>query len=128
MITVRLPFPPSVNRYYRSIDRGRVLISEEGRVYAQAVRVVALTQCLPMLRGPFAINVISHPPDYRGRDLDNLWKALLDSLAKAGVIENDKYCQEQHHRWGTVIKPTGLVIVQLKRSPDLKRGETTLPS
>ena len=28
-------------------------------------------------------------PDNRARDLDNLWKVLLDSLSKAKIIEDD---------------------------------------
>ena len=85
-----LPWPPSLNRYYRhTAIRGqpRTLISEDGREYRRRVqRIVG-----PVLahRGRLAVSVLACPPDHRARDLDNTSKALLDALTHAGVWGDD---------------------------------------
>ena len=85
-----LPWPPSLNRYYRhTAIRGqpRTLISEDGREYRRRVqRIVG-----PVLahRGRLAVSVLACPPDRRARDLDNTSKALLDALTHAGVWDDD---------------------------------------
>ncbi len=95
MFSVKLPFPPTVNTYYRMVKMGnfnRMLISERGRDYAQAVAIIIR----PMIAGgPYPLlqelSVTIHvtPPDRRIRDLDNLNKAIFDSLTKAGVWKDD---------------------------------------
>lgn len=39
--------------------------------------------------GSLGIVILASPPDRRRRDLDNILKALLDSIAFAGVVEDD---------------------------------------
>lgn len=94
MIALELPWPPSVNRYWRAITRGpmagRVLISREGRQYRENVRAHVMS--LPaqaMLTGRLRVVIEATPPDRRTRDLDNVLKAPLDALTHAGVIEDD---------------------------------------
>ena len=41
------------------------------------------------LTGRLAIEIQAFPPDNRRRDLDNILKALLDSITHARVIEDD---------------------------------------
>jgi crossover junction endodeoxyribonuclease RusA len=90
-----LPFPPSVNHYWRSIGRGRVIISEAGRRYREAVRQVVAPQ-LQLADGggmkkPPRLGVLlsAMPPDDRRRDLDNMLKAPLDAMKHAGAYEDD---------------------------------------
>lgn len=91
-VTIRLPWPPSVNTYWRSVGRGRVLISERGRAYRQAV-ALAVRERWPGLRQPtrerLTLSIYACPPDRRARDLDNLPKAILDALTRAGVWQDD---------------------------------------
>jgi len=85
-----LPWPPSVNRYWRH-DRGRTHISAEGRRYRMDVWAIVLehgARDLP-LRGDVRVMIRAHPPDRRRRDLDNLAKAVLDALEFARVLEDD---------------------------------------
>jgi len=93
MLILNLPWPPSVNHYWRSITRGklagRVLISQQGRKYrAQVLRDVMPLRLSPPT-GRLAVHVDAFPPDNRRRDLDNIGKALLDALTHAGVITDD---------------------------------------
>jgi crossover junction endodeoxyribonuclease RusA len=89
-VLLEVPFPPSVNSYYRSIRRGRIcqsILSEKGREYALSV----LEKIGPQkpLQGRLAVSVELFPPDRRKRDLDNYMKSLLDALTKIGVWEDD---------------------------------------
>lgn len=87
-----LPFPPSVNRYWRHVGP-RVLISREGRSYRERVRsLLAASRVTPdthSFRGRIDMTVTLHPPDRRPRDIDNPMKSLLDALEHAGVYEDD---------------------------------------
>lgn len=90
---ISLPWPPSVNTYWRSIMKGplagRVLLSEKGREYRKRVAEQVLLQRVPRLEGKLAVWIHAMPPDRRARDLDNLPKGVLDSLVHAGVIRDD---------------------------------------
>lgn len=88
MITLSLPWPPSVNHYYRRVGNA-TLISREGRRYRDHVAREVLKAGSPHVSGRLAVRIIASPPDNRRRDLDNLQKALLDALAKAGAFDDD---------------------------------------
>lgn len=94
MTTITLPWPPSTNRYWRSVG-GRVLISRDGRQYradvariAAAGRTRGLVPRLP-LADRLAVTIVAAPPDRRRRDLDNLLKSLLDALTHACIWFDD---------------------------------------
>lgn len=84
--TLLLPYPPSVNHYWRTF-RGRTLVSKEGREYRS--KIVAALGIRKPLQGDIAIKIDVYPPDKRRRDLDNVLKSLLDGLAHGGVYEDD---------------------------------------
>lgn len=87
-----LPWPPSLNTYYRSLNKGplagRVLISEKGRDYRAHVQML-VRGVNAFVGGRIKIELGAYPPDKRARDLDNLLKCVLDSLQEARIIEND---------------------------------------
>ncbi|WP_294768603.1 RusA family crossover junction endodeoxyribonuclease [uncultured Rhodoferax sp.] len=88
-IELTLPWPPTVNTYYRTVN-GAMLISERGRKYAKAVADQVLIQRgAKQLAGRLNVHIVAMPPDRRKRDLDNLFKGVLDSLTKAGVWLDD---------------------------------------
>lgn len=88
MPTIELPWPPSVNHYWRMV-RGRFYVSGEGVAYRKEV-TRRVGEC-DTLKGRLAVEILLYPPDRRKRDIDNVCKAVLDSLAHAGAYEND--CQ-----------------------------------
>jgi len=109
-IDLVLPWPPSVNRYWRHVD-GRTLISREGRRYRKRVaEVVALERCGGLQRARVAVHVTAVPPDRRRRDLDNVLKALLDACTHVGVWDDDEQIDDLRIVRGPVARP-GRVLV-----------------
>lgn len=88
MIELELPWPPSVNHYYRHVGN-RVLISKPGRTYRQTVVAMLRPRFRAPLMGRLGVSIRAFPPDRRRRDLDNLQKCLLDSLQHARVYGDD---------------------------------------
>jgi crossover junction endodeoxyribonuclease RusA len=87
--SIELPWPPSVNAYWRNVN-GKSLISRAGRQYRQAVQAAVLVAGgRKDLLGLLSVSIIAVPPDARRRDIDNVLKAPLDGLAKAGVYDDD---------------------------------------
>jgi len=92
-VVITLPYPPSVNHYWRHF-RGRTVISREGRTFR--TNVCALLAGgrgngprKPPTGGRIALAMDAFPPDRRRRDLDNIQKPVLDALQHAGVYEDD---------------------------------------
>lgn len=86
---VKLPWPPSVNMYWRR-NGGRYFIAKKGMDFRQA----CLDACIKHygLYGrdiKLAVLIEAYPPDKRKRDLDNILKPILDGLAHAKVFEDD---------------------------------------
>ena len=101
-----LPFPPSVNTYWRNTSRG-VLISASGRSFrSNAIGAVyeQLKRRPLQITVNVAVSVILYPPDKRDRDLDNYLKAAFDSLTHAGVWLDDKQIKRVFVEWGPVTK------------------------
>lgn len=113
-IEFTLPFPPSVNHYWRNF-RGRMVIGARGRAYRKAATDAIADQRVPCdgLGGPLQVELTAHPPDRRRRDLDNLQKALLDAVVAAGVIEDDSNIDDLRVTRGTVF-PGGKVAVVIR--------------
>jgi crossover junction endodeoxyribonuclease RusA len=92
-ITIRLPWPPSVNHYYGRSRRGRVFLKPAGRMYRKRVASILGRMGNPRLDGFVSIHLLAAPPDRRRRDLDNIrkaaWDALSDRPGHRGVIADD---------------------------------------
>ena len=90
-MVVTLPWPPSVNTYWRR-NGGRYFVSKKGEDYRK--EVTALCHQFKNTFKPhekLSVLVEAYPPDKRKRDLDNILKSILDSLGKKGanVYEDD---------------------------------------
>lgn len=105
-----LPWPPSVNTYWRLHTRGkfagRVLISREGRQFRLNVERLAQAERWPTFpAGRLVLQAHAYPPDRRARDLDNILKGLLDALSHAGVVSDDEQFDELHVFRMASVKP-----------------------
>jgi len=111
---LELPFPPSLNHYWRSVVMGRsarVLISAAGRKYREAVTGhVLAARANRMLTGRLSVRVDLSPPDRRKRDLDNYAKGLLDALTHAGVWADDEQIDRLVLARGAVCKGGRAVV------------------
>lgn len=96
-----LPFPPSVNTYWRHPNKGafagKSLISAAGRKFQSAACTAIVEQLRRLPKptsAPASVEIVLFPPDNRIRDLDNYNKALFDALTHAGVWEDDSQVKE----------------------------------
>lgn len=95
-MVIQLPWPPSSNTYWRR-NGGRYFISTKGQAY----RLHVIKICLELgLANSFteddrlSVSILAYPPDKRRRDLDNLFKGLMDSLQHAKVFPDDSQIDE----------------------------------
>jgi len=99
MIELTLPWPPSVNTYWRNFD-GRMIISARGREYRETVGdQMTLQKMVKHFKGQLKVEIEAFRPDKRRRDLDNLLKATLDGLAHASVYEDDSQIVDLRIYW-----------------------------
>lgn len=123
-VVFKLPFPPSVNGYWRSIPSRkkvpmagiktateyfaaqknaictRQIVSERGRIFRSsamlAIRCVRYTR----FEGHVSVDIYYHPPDDgRRRDIDNYAKGVLDAMTLAGVWVDDSQIKALHQYW-----------------------------
>ncbi len=93
-IYMQLPWPPSVNHYWRYVVIGhsvRAILSAKGRQYKELVKDWCITQGVfgTMLNGRLRISLRLNPPDRRRRDIDNSCKAVIDALTSAKLWRDD---------------------------------------
>lgn len=118
---LEMPWPPSVNAYWRSV-RGRNILSAAGREYRQ--RAMEAAAGLDTITGRLDVDLLVAPPDRRRRDLDNLPKAVLDALTHAGVYDDDSQIDRLSIERCEPV-PDGVVWVRIRqRAPELRRLPT----
>ena len=76
-----LPFPPSVNRYYRHVGY-RTLLSREGREYRESVLALLAGRVGQPLSGQLQVQLDLFPPDARRRDWDTLAEGQATDAVK----------------------------------------------
>lgn len=120
MVWIELPFPPALNNLYANTDHGRVL-RKPGKAYKHAALAAVEEQGIEHVVGRLTVEVWAHPPTNRKRDLDGLFKVMLDALGEAGVFEDDS--QIDHltiHRCD--VQECGVLVVQITGEwPERKR-------
>jgi crossover junction endodeoxyribonuclease RusA len=91
----------------------RTVLSREGRRYRASVCAALAARRIVRVNGRLEVRVTVCPPDNRRRDLDNVQKALLDALAKAGAYHDDSQIDRLVIERGPVT-PGGLVRVVIE--------------
>lgn len=115
MIELQLPYPPSVNHYWRRVG-ARTLISRGGRAFRQAVCALLAARGVRPLSGPLRVRINVFPPDQRRRDIDNCLKSLLDALQHGGAYRDDSQIVRLAIEKGQPIEG-GRTIVRIQKAP-----------
>lgn len=118
--TFNIPFPPSVNTYWRNLPTGRTVLSAKAREYRK--KVIALTAVNKPFLSRLRMVIELYPPDKRRRDVDNSLKAILDSLQHAGVYRDDEQIDELTAMKKTPVKG-GYCMVSIFEIPSTKGNE-----
>ncbi len=115
-IVLHLPWPPSVNDYYKSGRQGQRYLGLKVREYRAAV-LEAVSQQAPglYLDDHLFMEVYLFPPDRRARDVDNGMKGLLDAITESGMWEDDKLVKQLHIYSGEIVKG-GSVRVEISEA------------
>ena len=86
---IKLPYPPSVNTYWRNF-RGNTVLSKSGREFKTAVSECVIAQNVHKFGTKrLEVTIWLYPRSKVVTDLDNRLKAVLDGLEDAGVYDND---------------------------------------
>jgi crossover junction endodeoxyribonuclease RusA len=122
MLSLSLPWPPSVNTYWRNVSKGRlagrVLISEAGRKYRKDVSsLIGAFGMRKALACELSVSIIAYPPDRRRRDLDNILKSLLDSCTHAGLWLDDSQIGRLTISRSRMVHPGGQVSLYVAEIP-----------
>jgi Holliday junction resolvase RusA-like endonuclease len=112
MITLELPWPPSLNHYYKHVGN-KVLISKEGRQYREVVVNRIKAAGIKMITGRVEVAIQLYPPDRRRRDADNSLKCLLDAFTAGGIYEDDSQIYFLSIEKLEPMPPDGLAVVKV---------------
>ena len=99
-VTGIIPYPPTTNRYWitkqsrngysKTVTRRKEAIQYVEDVYY----LIRSQQCKALTSKHLRLELYVYPPDLKKRDLDNLCKAVLDALQRAGIYGDDFYIQQ----------------------------------
>ena len=124
VVTVRVPWPVSVNAYYVRTRFGGVAVGKPGMVYRKTIADEWLAQAGRVtFEGRIAVRLVCVFPDERERDLDNIEKCLFDALQHAGAYRRDSQIKLKTSEQSGTQAP-GWVDVTLGPKPgvDVQRG------
>lgn len=103
-VVLHLPWPPTVNSYYKVTRNGQRYLDKKVRIFREAVGASVHEQMAGVsLDDSLFMEVYLFPPDRRKRDLDNYMKGLLDALTQAGLWEDDSQIDQLHIYRGEVV-------------------------
>ena len=118
-IMLRLPWPPSVNAYWRSRIAGKgrkqfvsVYLGKAGKEFRSNVQAAVFERfgVLRPTQDRLRVTVLMIQPDRRKRDVDNILKGTLDSLTHARVWEDDSQVDDLRVVRGRVQSPGWLEV------------------
>ena len=111
-VRLQLPYPPSVNSYWRANGHRR-FISKEGVAFTKEVDlIVKQSGAKSFGENRVAMSVMIHPRSKRKFDLDNTLKAILDALMKADMYNDDSQIDYIEIARGEAV-PKGAAVIHL---------------
>ena len=108
-----LPWPPSVNHYYRHVG-AKVLISRDGRKYRKMIVSRFRSEGVETFWGPVELSIELYPPDNRRRDADNSLKCLLDAFTHGGLYEDDSLIHRLVVTKREPMPPDGMAYIRIR--------------
>lgn len=112
-VILHLPWPPTVNSYYKITRHGQRYLDKKVRAFRDVV-AESVHEQMPgvTLDESIFMEVYLFPPDRRKRDLDNYMKGLLDALTNAGLWDDDSLIDQLFIYRGEIVSG-GSVRVEL---------------
>lgn len=111
MTIIKLPYPPSMNTYWRNF-RGNTVLSKSGREFKTAVAECVVEQNIPKFGSKrLEMTLWLYPRSKVVTDLDNRLKAVLDGLEEAGVYDNDSQIDILMIQRGEIRKGGGVDVM-----------------
>ena len=111
MTIIKLPYPPSMNMYWRHF-RGNNVLSKAGKEYKTAVAECVVAQEIPKFGNKrLEVTLFLYPRSKVVTDLDNRLKAVLDGLEEAGVYDNDGQIDVLMIQRGEIRKGGGIDVM-----------------
>lgn len=88
---ITIPFPPSVNTYYRR-SQYSTYMSKKGREFSKDVATLLKDKMLDqeLISSRLSVTLELSAPNRRKYDIDNRIKAALDALQKGGLFVDDE--------------------------------------
>ncbi len=102
MITLSLPFPPSLNNMFFNLPRGGRAASKKYLLWQKLAGEAVREQAQEAISGRLMVVVTLGRPDKRRRDIDNYLKAPLDLLVREDLIDDDRDIETLSIAWGPV--------------------------
>lgn len=104
-IVLYLPWPPTINDYYKVTLAGQRYLDKKVRGFRADVEKALHEQCPGLkLADRLFVEVFQFPPDRRKRDLDNYIKGFQDACTKGGLWIDDSLIDQLFIYRGEVVK------------------------
>lgn len=128
VIRLKLNMPPSVNEYFSITKNGKTgkpgkrVISEKGKKYKayvmKQVTLLVKPEQLFTSKNDRLEMFVHQYPKINNRDIDNIYKCLLDSLTDAHVWYDDK-CVKHLNTWmHKSDKNNGFITIEIKQETE----------
>lgn len=113
-LEIALPYPPSVNHYWRHTKAGTHYISKEGKAFR--AKILNICKQFNAFSSSVKMRIEVYYPDKRSRDPDNLQKALFDALTASGLIKDDNNRIIKDYRIISMdeVRKGGMIILKIR--------------
>jgi crossover junction endodeoxyribonuclease RusA len=112
---IKLPYPISANRYWRTF-RNRTVVSKEAGAYKKQVALLAMVANVKVSGKQVEVSITLLPRLTKSGvaslvvlDLDNALKVTIDALKGIAYIDDDQI-RVIHARYGDPVKDGGVVV------------------
>jgi crossover junction endodeoxyribonuclease RusA len=106
-LKITLPYPPSVNKYWRHVVMGKrsaTLLSREARDFKAVVALICEVDGMRPFNGLVRVEVDAYRPRKIG-DLDGVLKGCLDSLKGYAFVDDNQVVEIVARRFDDKYRP-----------------------